>query len=528
MNLPFDAQRAFWQILPTRRIASAGLSCLLALMQAQAGDVVNNPRNRTGDTVLEPGQAIGRYLERQTQGADPGLGKAEQRMREAKVIDTMWHLATQPIASNDENGGLAGRENDYLRAVARTVASSYPGLGGAAAYAAWYTFRQTGNADLAFRVGVLAAATSEAFPADEGAQLEAARAMARKAAVAGAIGGLAVAAAGGNQQSIQEGFLRAGGMVLIQDGYKRYNGSKLVARAAEPDAYCMAAVRASCPRPDLVVARDDKGNIVYNKSQNQHGPAQTGDMGATGTSKWNEDRAVFMRSVARVPGMNALALFHGQWSIGWDMSSIMNSTWIGPAIVMTYAGTGAPYYESLGKTAVAAGDKNKIPGVRQAEMVAAVTSTALPLEFKTNSSFEAFLCQDDGHSNSLVVDQPDGTTTNCRVVAITSNGRITLIGEGSHVDECARKAENHIRDQIQFGHSCFIREKPAPDTLIENASKIGVADEQGIASPGSDTFGPAGMAVLAFFSGGLGYLVRSVRSKIKVKSRRSHKPMGTP
>ena len=505
-------------------VARAGF-CLLALIpaagvEAAQPDKISTPIKSPGpgpgpgpgsgagsDRSLDAGQDIGRYLELQAKGAEHGLSKAEKRVREAKVVDALWHLATRPLA---DDAGFAGQEGDYLNAVAQYAATFHGGHGGAAAYSAWYTYRHTGNADLAFRVGVLGAATSQAFPGNGGMTLDPAGAAARKAVVAGAIGGLAIAAAGGDQQAIVEGFLRDGGMVLIQDGFKRYIGSKLVARTSDEDAYCMSALGTDCPAGDITYARDEKGYIAYKEGRLQPASIQRAYSAGARTSKWSEERRAYMQSPSTLQGMNAMTLFQEQWIIGWDMHAIVAPTRLAPAVVVNYAGSGAMYYELVKKTELL---KDKKPaGVREAELVAAIETTAPPLEFGTNSAFEAFICEDDGASNSLVVDQPDGTRANCRALSIAGNGRVELIGEASQVEQCALKAENHIRDRIQFGQSCFIREMRGPASQTMPAGKDASSPAM---SASSGIIRVAGMTSLALFSGGLGYLARSLRSKRK-------------
>ena len=517
MNSRFDVHRP-----RAARPIVAGLACLLALMPvaimgAEPGPAaqVKNAGPDTGRAALvDAGPAIAQYVERQAKGAENNLSKAEKRVREGKVVDALWHLATEPMPND---AGFAGQESDYLNAVGQNAANSPGGLGGAAAYAAWYTYRHTGNADLAFRVGVLSAATSQAFPNNGGMTLDAGGMAARRSAVAGAIGGMALAAAGGDQQAILEAFLRDGGMVLIHDGFKRYIGSKLVARSSDEDAYCMSAMGAECPAIAGVYVRDDKGSVVYKEGKPQLAPSQQrGNGGGARSAKWNDERSVFMQSPSTVQGMNAMTLFHEQWALSWDMRGIRAPTRLAPAILINYAGTGALYYELVKKTTTAQG--HKTAGVRELELVAAVETRAPPLEFGSNSVSEAFICEDDGASNSLVVDQPDGTRANCRAVAIAGNGRVELIGEGNHVDECALKAESRIRDQIQFGQSCFIREMRWPGSLIKTASKD-AAPIQAMSTPSSGILGPVGMTSLALFSGGMGYLARALRSRNKRKRR---------
>ena len=60
---------------------------------------------------------------------------------------------------------------------------------------------------------------------------------AQKIVVTGAIGGVAVAAVGGNDEAIKTGFLSSGTMVLVQDGFHSYTGHELSGKASEGEAY---------------------------------------------------------------------------------------------------------------------------------------------------------------------------------------------------------------------------------------------------------------------------------------------------
>jgi hypothetical protein len=154
---------------------------------------------RFGKNLEDAAHAIGHFLERQGQGAGAALSNAERRIREGKVVDAIWHLSTEPLQHTSENAALAAQESEYLNTVAQTAASAYGGPAGAAAYAAWLTYEQTGNADLALRAGVLTYATSSAFSAAGKMNAATTSDIAKKAAVTAAIGGLAVAAAGGDE-----------------------------------------------------------------------------------------------------------------------------------------------------------------------------------------------------------------------------------------------------------------------------------------------------------------------------------------
>jgi hypothetical protein len=137
------------------------------------------------------------------------------------------------------------------------AASAYGGFGGAAAYAAWLTYNETKDVGLALRVGAITGAAAYAtgevakIPNTTAQGAVDAGAIAEKTIMAGAIGGVAVAAAGGDKQALQEGFLKSGGVMLVQSAYEVETKHPLDARASKGDAYCMAAVdpSAACAPP---------------------------------------------------------------------------------------------------------------------------------------------------------------------------------------------------------------------------------------------------------------------------------------
>jgi hypothetical protein len=187
--------------------------------------------------------------------------------------------------------------------------------------------------------------------------------IAEKTIMAGAIGGVAVAVAGGDTQTIQEGFLKAGGAVLVQSVYEVQTQHKLDARISKGDAYCMAAVdpTASCAPPveayemgpdgKPVIRQDGLPKVDVRKTDPMRPHvgtwAKPGDapvIGATETSK-------FMITVSKYPGMNAMALLHDQLSYSMRFDPVTNVWTIVPATAVTYYGTGAPEEDQIRKAA---------------------------------------------------------------------------------------------------------------------------------------------------------------------------------
>jgi len=267
------------------------------------------------------------------------------------------------------NAGKAAQESDLVRVAGQIAASAYGGPGGAAAYAAWLTYNQTKDVGLALRVGAITGAAAYAtgavgkIPNASAAGAIDSGAIAEKTIMAGAIGGIAVAAAGGDQQAIQEGFLKAGGAVLVQSVYEAETKHTLDARASKGDAYCMAAVdsNVACAPPIKAyemgpdgkpVTGDDGLPKVDVRETDPRAPhvgtwAKTDDaplMGATETSK-------LMITISKYPGMNAMALLHDHLSYSMNFDPVTNVWTIVPATVVTYYGTGVPAEDQIRKGA---------------------------------------------------------------------------------------------------------------------------------------------------------------------------------
>jgi hypothetical protein len=263
----------------------------------------------------------------------------------------------------------AAQESDLVRVAGQIAAAAYGGPGGAAAYAAWLTYSQTKDVGLALRVGAITGAAAYAtgslgkIPNTNAAGAIQSGAIAEKTIMAGAIGGVAVAAAGGDKQALQEGFLKAGGAMLVQSVYEVETKHPLDARASKGEAYCMAAVDPSAPcappikayetGPDgKPVIGDDGLPKVDVRETDPRAPhvgtwAKTDDapiIGPTETSK-------FMITISKYPGMNAMALLHDQLSYSMNFDPVTNVWTIVPATVVTYYGTGAPAEDQIRKTA---------------------------------------------------------------------------------------------------------------------------------------------------------------------------------
>lgn len=432
--------------------------------------------------VEEAGTAIFRFAGRQIEGWGDTLADGEKRVREGKVVDALWHLGTDPLRKTEENAAKAAQESSLVNTVGQVAATAYGGPGGAAAYAAWFTYKQTGDADMALRVGIITGATSAALGSAGKMPSNTAAELAKKTIVAGAIGGMAVAASGGSAENVRDGFIRAGGMVLVQDGYKRVTTHELDPKASRGDAYCMASVGESCSPPKEAYLRDEAGNIKYDKGGKplvdirKTDPARphVGNWAAKGQANWNHETGPFMTGVSKVPGMNAMSVFHDQWAVSWDMNAIASGATIAPAVVLTYVGTGAPVYDLIQRTNVraapvqaqanaqtstassvpasttAAGDSPDIPATQSSAENAAILSA------DATASFMCVAPNSPSTTRRIVVEQARrGGRPVCRVIYVSS-GVVSVPWRADHqADYCVPKAAEFAAKFAASGWSCF-------------------------------------------------------------------------
>lgn len=152
---------------------------------------------------------------------DHFLANADTATQDAaaqRLMEDLWQAGTRDEASNELAAERVARSYTYASAEAQLGRSVYGGPAGAAAYAAWWAYRQPGGTALqALRVGLLAGqglweAELGSDPQGTAAQLV------HSTSLAAALGGVAVAAAGGDEQALRAAFFDSGAAVVLQDG----------------------------------------------------------------------------------------------------------------------------------------------------------------------------------------------------------------------------------------------------------------------------------------------------------------------
>jgi hypothetical protein len=429
----------------------------------KAGRDTETTVKKAGRDVNQAAIAIGHYMERQAQGMGDTLSDAEKRMREGKFIDAVWHFGIDPVRRTEENAAKLTQESTLVNALAQVAASIYGGPQGAAAYAAWFTYRATGDLDMALRVGITVGATSVAMGAAGQMPTGTSEQLLKKMVVTGAIGGIGVAASGGDEDAIFEGFLRSGGMVLVQDGYNRYTGHDIDPSASQGESYCIATLNADCSPPPEAYIRNADGTIALD-SNNQpkvdmaYLDARRPHVGiisakdATGIAHdLAEEGGVVMDIASKAPVVNAGSVFHDQWAIQWDMNRATNLATIAPAMVVTYYGTDGAINDLIMKTSI---QQSSAQRDLQAESVH--TSPLTMVESSLGLKHRAFSCANGELTRVVQIDSLENEERSvCQVIYQTEKGKSTPWYAEHNADYCMPKGIELVNKQLKWGWSCF-------------------------------------------------------------------------
>lgn len=334
------------------KLKTMGASASVGAMATVAGasDVARNTveeSKRFGAELQVAGSTIVEFAKAQASGYSEVYKSTLQSAREGRVVDALWQQAVGPLQTTERNAGDAALRSEYLRAVGQVAASSAYGPGGSAAYAAWLTYRQTGDPQLSLRTAIIVAASG--FAMQGVGEIDSTT---KKAILTGAISGVTIAAAGGNEDAIRQGFFKGATMVIVQDGYKEFTGEDLSGKPSKGLPFCMRVGQPNCERPPdgAIQDIDSDGNITYDPSFRP--PASTPTVGFKDPKSYFNESNPVMVSASRIPGVQAMSIFHDKWVDSWHMGTISNPATIVPAIVITYTGLGVPLLEDIRSTAI--------------------------------------------------------------------------------------------------------------------------------------------------------------------------------
>lgn len=306
---------------------------------------------RVGPHLEDTAHALGHYVENTVNGLGDGLTDAERRIRQGKFVDAVWHLSLAPVTTTEKAASAAFIESSYLRTIGQVAASTYGGPGGAAAFSAWLVYKQTGDLNLAVRVGVITGLSAAASTAAAEIPRDEAYGQLKRVIVMGAIGGAGVAAAGGDEKAVLNGFLAGGAMVVLQDTYEDMTKHALDPRASKDvAAYCTSATASGdcTPVPPGAWAKKPNGETYVDMTKvDPRVPA----VGLKNSKPFISEDSILMKTISKAPGMQAGAILHDTWHMTWAPQGILQATFV-PAFAIAYYGTVAPLQGQIAETAV--------------------------------------------------------------------------------------------------------------------------------------------------------------------------------
>lgn len=305
---------------------------------------------RSFDDTVDAAKAGLRYTERTAKGQLDSISNANRRLREGKAVDAIWGLAVEPLQTQEENLFKATQESSLINQAGASAAAIYGGPGGAAAYAAWQTYKTTGDASLALRAGVIAGFTSQVSgSAGVNAQNATFIETLRRSALAGAAGGVAVASQGGDEAAIRDGFLKSSGAVLIQygkDSAKAYSpkladGIQLTECISAKDWDCVSGNQ---------IAKDAAGKWLKDSHGKPVEWPQKIDI-KTEIGKWSgidlkaqEAKAKkTIADISKLPQSNIVVLGKSRWVMTTTLGVDPTITYGQPTVVLTSLGDEAPF-----------------------------------------------------------------------------------------------------------------------------------------------------------------------------------------
>ena len=309
-------------------------------------DIARNAVKSAND-IVDAGKAVERFVEYQVQGVGDGLSEAEKRVREGKIVDAAWHLGTDPAKHTVEGAAKAAQESELINFAGQAAASFYGGPAGAAAYAAWYAYRATNDINMAIRVGIVTGVTSAGYASAAAMPAGSLGEVAKKACVTGAIGGIAVAASGGDAAAVQDAFLKSGGMVVVQSGQSYLNKRYVDPAVAKTDSYCMSAVGAKCSVILPKLQADAQGKIILDENGQPKFDTSAILPNRADVKPWADAVVAGQESARSFAGANQIFTKDQQWAISWDKNALVNKSASIPAVVMTYTGPGSPFDEKV-------------------------------------------------------------------------------------------------------------------------------------------------------------------------------------
>jgi hypothetical protein len=260
----------------------------------------------SANSEIDAVQAVNKYID----GSQTALENAEERFREGKVGDALWHMTADTYTVPSDALGPVVTKNAMLNGIAQGLASSYGGPAGSAAYAAWSTYYQTGgNVDAALRAGMLAYVQKNYTPEQlSKIKLEGVPPELKKAAMTSALAGFAAAANGEKDENVLKAMINSGAASLVQDIREEATDQATKYARAKFETYCATNGTSRCS--DVRTMAESMSRLGANKKS----------------------------TAAKFP---TAITADKKWAISWIAEKVQSPELNVPAVVLTYVGPGS-------------------------------------------------------------------------------------------------------------------------------------------------------------------------------------------
>jgi len=415
-----------------RTVERAGKDAVATYVKAWRD--VSEQEKKTFHDAIDAEKAWVNYQKNELRSQRDAFDHAGTNLRNGKVIDAMWSLATEKPKASEKNFFQATQESTLINQAAASAAAIYGGPAGAAAYAAWHTYRATGDANLAFRAGIIAAATAEAGSSVAKMPSSTASELLKKSAMSGAAAGIATAAAGGDEKAIKDAFLKSAGTVLIQGGSEKAKSYSPKAVEVYNTIQCISARDIDCIT-NTTWARDAKGKVLYDK----HGKPRIdttkidpknylGQWSSVDKNSPQGKALAFITDISKLPKSEAIPVLRGKWVLSWSLGKDHLIQYKKATVVLTYVGDKAPFISS------------------------ATYGTFSEAKTTQSSATLKYVCPFMGFSRSVEVFRYPK-----KCVAVYKNGIAPpqIVWESSHeLELCTSKAQQFVQHLADIGIAC--------------------------------------------------------------------------
>jgi hypothetical protein len=329
-----------------RVLGRIGIVLLLVLALASTaeafslGKVFNHVVNEVEHAATNVAQAVQvavKVPERVIAGTVSEVTKAAGEIGKGQVLKGLGDLALTNLKVQENVAFQSVQQSSLIRMVAQVGASAYGGAAGSAAFAAWYTYRSTGNLQDAVRAAAESAVVKEAGAGIQALPLHNFLDVARNAALnCGIVGGAATVSGGGG--ALGEGCRQGALSSAANDSYRLYTGQAPDGRAPDKPSIPKSLTPNGCDGLPM-----GSGCIVYTPENMKNIDPRIDNVGIAtltpGASGWMDEGSDAMELAGLVPGVNAMAYLHDPLSI--TLPSFLTQLTIPPALGFTWAALGA-------------------------------------------------------------------------------------------------------------------------------------------------------------------------------------------